>query len=377
MPKLALKLLAALALLAPVPAMAKEKVTLALNWVPTADHAPYFYAKRQGWYDQAGIELTIENGSGSAVSAQRVGAGQSDFGIADMATALLARGKGANLVAIMTVYANSPQGLYWLKSSGIAGPKDFAGKKLGNPAGDASRVMWPAFAKQVGIDPGAVTFVNVSPQAKVASLKSHAIDITSDFYNDHDLKLREFGADLGFLAWRDIGINPYGNSILVNGAYLEKHRDVVKAFAQVSQKAFAACVKDAEPCLEALTESASGLELSHQRNQWKSRQGTDARSDHDPCRAGRVRCGADEARLRDGRGLFQPGASIRRCQRLHQRFSRSEHQDDGGRRPVAAIKKIAPPRSRRRLQTPRSYAASLRFSAASLPRFTTTSNVTL
>ena len=268
MPKLALKLLAALALLAPVPAMAKEKVTLALNWVPTADHAPYFYAKRQGWYDQAGIELTIENGSGSAVSAQRVGAGQSDFGIADMATALLARGKGANLVAIMTVYANSPQGLYWLKSSGIAGPKDFAGKKLGNPAGDASRVMWPAFAKQVGIDPGAVTFVNVSPQAKVASLKSHAIDITSDFYNDHDLKLREFGADLGFLAWRDIGINPYGNSILVNGAYLDKHRDVVKAFAQVSQKAFAACVKDAEPCLEALTESASGLDLSHQRNQW-------------------------------------------------------------------------------------------------------------
>src|SRR5438093_476041 len=57
----------------------------------------------------------------------------------------------------------------------------------------------PAIAKQVGIDPGTVTFVNVSPQAKVASLKSHAIDITSDFYNDHDLKLREFGADLGFL----------------------------------------------------------------------------------------------------------------------------------------------------------------------------------
>jgi NitT/TauT family transport system substrate-binding protein len=268
MPRLALELFAAVALLVPAAATASEQVTLALNWVPTADHAPYFYAKQQGWYDRAGIELTIENGSGSAVSAQRVGAGQSDFGIADMATALLARGKGANLVAVMTVYANSPQGFYWLKSSGIAGPKDFLGKKIGNPAGDASRVMWPAFAKQVGIDPAGVTFVNVSPQAKVAALKSHAIDITSDFYNDHDLKLREFGDDLGFLAWRDIGINPYGNSILVNGEYLEKRRDVVKAFAQVSQKAFAACVKDAEPCLKALAESASGLDLAQQRHQW-------------------------------------------------------------------------------------------------------------
>jgi len=129
MPKLALKLLAALALLAPVPAMAKEKVTLALNWVPTADHAPYFYAKRQGWYDQADIELTIENGSGSAVSAQRVGAGQSNFGIADMATALLARGKGANLVAIMTVYANSPQGFLLAQKQRHRRSEGFRGQK--------------------------------------------------------------------------------------------------------------------------------------------------------------------------------------------------------------------------------------------------------
>ena len=45
-------------------------------------------------------------------------------------------------------------------------------------------------------------------------------------------------------------------------------RELVKAFAQVSQKAFAACVKDAEPCLAALTQSASGLDLAQQRNQW-------------------------------------------------------------------------------------------------------------
>jgi NitT/TauT family transport system substrate-binding protein len=235
--KLASAALAAAALLAPVGALGKEKVNLVLNWVPTADHAPYYYAKAQGWYDEANIDLTIETGKGSGVSAQRVGAGTSEIGISDLATSLLARGKGAKLVAVMAVYANSPQGFYWLKSSGIGGPKDFPGKKIGNPPGDASRIMWPAFAKQVGIDPGSVSFVNVSPQAKVPSLKSRAIDITSDFYNEHDLKVREFGDDLSFLAWRDIGINPYGNSIIVNADYLEKKRDVVKAFTQVSQKA--------------------------------------------------------------------------------------------------------------------------------------------
>ncbi len=267
-PLLAIAVAAALLPAGSAFAQAKDKVNLLLNWVPTADHSPYYYAKAQGWYDQAGLDVNIESGKGSGVSAQRVGAANTEFAIADMATALVAKSKGADLVAVMTVYANSPQGFYWLKSSGITGAKDFPGKKLGNPPGDASRVMWPAFAKQVGIATDSVTFVNITPQAKVASLKAKAIDITSDFYNEHDLKVREFGADLGFLAWRDIGLNLYGNSIIVNGEYLGKNKDKVAKFVSVSQKAFAACVADVSPCLKALMAGVSGLDEANQRDQW-------------------------------------------------------------------------------------------------------------
>ena len=246
-----------------------EKITLLLNWYPTADHSPYYFGKRQGLYSKVGLDVVIETGKGSALAAQRVGGGNVEFGVADMATALVAKSKGANLVAVMAVYANSPQGFYWLKSSGIAGPKDFAGRKIGNPPGDAARVMWPAFAKAAGIDPASVTYVNIAPTAKMAALKSHAVDIISDFYNEHDLKVTEFGADLGFLPWSHLGINPYGNSIVVNGGYLESHNDVVKAFVKVTQNAFAACVKDEEPCLRALLADVSGLDIANQRNQWQ------------------------------------------------------------------------------------------------------------
>jgi NitT/TauT family transport system substrate-binding protein len=89
----------ALALIAStVPALAAESVNLTLNWTPTADHSPFYYAKAQGWYEKAGIELTIETGKGSGVSALKVGSGGSPFGIADLATALVARGKGADVV---------------------------------------------------------------------------------------------------------------------------------------------------------------------------------------------------------------------------------------------------------------------------------------
>lgn len=270
MPKSALTLsLPLLASLLVPSAAAAEKITLLLNWYPTADHSPYYFAKAQGLYSKAGLDVVIETGKGSGVAAQRIGAGNVELGIADMATALVARSKGANLVAVMAVYANSPQGFYWLKSSGIKGPKDFPGHKIGNPPGDAARVMWPAFAKAVGIDASSVTYVNIAPTAKIASLKSHAVDIISDFYNEHDLKVTEFGADLRFLPWRDVGINPYGNSVLVNGEFLAAHKDTIKTFVAVTQRAFAACVKDQEPCLDALFADVSGLDRTTQRNQWQ------------------------------------------------------------------------------------------------------------
>jgi NitT/TauT family transport system substrate-binding protein len=260
----------ALALLAPAaPAIAAEPVNLILNWTPTADHSPFYYAKAQGWYEKAGIDLSIEVGKGSGVSSLKVGSGGSPFGIADLATTLVAKSKGADVVALMSIYANTGQTFYWLKSYGVDGPRTFPGHKIGNPPGDASRVMWPAFAKAAGIAPDAVSFVNIGPTAKIAALKSHTVDIISDFYNEHDLKVKEFGDDLGHVNWKDIGLNPYGNSLIVNGAYLQKNPKLAEDFVRISQKAFAACVADVDPCLKALLDAASGLDRDNQQKQWE------------------------------------------------------------------------------------------------------------
>jgi NitT/TauT family transport system substrate-binding protein len=208
-------------------------------------------------------------GKGSGVSSLKVGSGGSPFGIADLATMLVAKSKGADAVALMSIYANTGQTFYWLKSSGVSGPKDFAGRKIGNPPGDASRVMWPAFAKATGLAPDSVSFVNIGPTAKSAALKSHAVDIISDFYNSHDIKLREFGSELGSLNWKEIGLNSYGNSIIVNGAFLEKNPKLAEDFVRITQKAYAACVADFEPCLKVLLEQVSGLDREEQLMQWR------------------------------------------------------------------------------------------------------------
>jgi NitT/TauT family transport system substrate-binding protein len=121
-------LLAALGAALAAPVAAQTKLDFILNWVPGGDHAPYYYAKAQGWYASEGIDLNLEPGKGSMLAAQKVGAGANPIGLADMGNVLIARSKGADLVGVLNVYANSPQGLYWKKSSGIKGIKDFPGK---------------------------------------------------------------------------------------------------------------------------------------------------------------------------------------------------------------------------------------------------------
>ncbi|MGE0799691.1 MAG: ABC transporter substrate-binding protein, partial [Lautropia sp.] len=198
----------------------------------------------------------------------KVGAGANPIGLADMAGVLVAKGKGADTVAEFNVYANTPQGMYWLKSSGIKGIKDLAGKKIGNPAADGARVMWPALAKANGIDPKSVTWVNIDANAKLAALKAKSIDATTSFYNIHHIFQRELGDDLGFLAWRDAGQNPYGNSIIVNAKYLADNKPTVAKFVAVTQRAFAACVKDPKPCVQAMIDANGALKFDNELENW-------------------------------------------------------------------------------------------------------------
>src|SRR5512145_484580 len=260
---------AAASLPASFQAHAQQKLEFILNWVPGGDHAPYYYAKAQGWYAKEGIDLVLEPGKGSMLAVQKVGAGANAIGLADMGNVLIGKSKGADSVAVFNVYANSPQGLYWLKSSGIKGIKDFPGKKIGNPAADGARPMWPALAKANGIDPKSVTWVNIDANAKLSALKAKSIDITTSFYNIHHIFQRELGADMGFLAWRDIGLNPYGNSVIVNAEYLKKNRPLVEKFTKVTQRAFAECVKQPKPCVQALIDANGALSFDNELVNWQ------------------------------------------------------------------------------------------------------------
>jgi NitT/TauT family transport system substrate-binding protein len=251
-----------------VQAQASE-ISFILNWVAGGDHAPYYFAEQEGRYKEAGLDVTIQPGQGSLMSAQRTGLGSNQIGLSDLGTVLVVMGKGAEMVAVMNVYANSPYGMYWMKSSGIEGPQDFVGRSIGNPPADAARQMWPALAEAVGIPVDSVNWVNVQANAKLSAVKSGAIDITTSFYNIHHIFARELGDDMGYFAWKEYGVNPYGNSIVVNRQFFEANPEAVAKFVEVTQQAFHDCVQTPEPCVQALVDANPGLQFDNELTNWK------------------------------------------------------------------------------------------------------------
>src|SRR5260370_24332653 len=87
---------------------AAQKITFTLNWVAGGDHAPYFHAQKMGSYKQAGLDVDFETGRGSAASAQKVGAGQSQLGLSDMAGVRLFLRKEVAFGGVINVVSKLP-----------------------------------------------------------------------------------------------------------------------------------------------------------------------------------------------------------------------------------------------------------------------------
>ena len=100
-------------------------------------------------------------------------------------------------------------------------------------------------------------------------IKAKTIDVTTSFYNLHHVFKKELGDDMGFLAWRDVGLNPYGNSVIVNAEYLKKNRATVEKFVKVTQRAFAECVKQPNPCVQSLVDANGALSFDNELVNWQ------------------------------------------------------------------------------------------------------------
>src|SRR5436190_6980828 len=79
-------------------AIAAEKVSIALNWVPEPEFGGIYAAKENGAYTKHNLDVDIKPGGAGAPTWQQVAAGKVQFGVASADEVVLARTSGADVV---------------------------------------------------------------------------------------------------------------------------------------------------------------------------------------------------------------------------------------------------------------------------------------
>ena len=260
---------ALLSLIAAGPLAATDGVRLCLNWAPGADHAPLYFARERGWFADADIALDMRPGGGSGDALAKLAAGDCEAAIADFGVLIVARGAGADPVAVMNMFADSPLAFYSLDTAHIDSPAALAGKRIAAYATDPPKRLWTAYARAAGIGADTVTWIDRPNNAKVAALERGEVDIAANgFYHHHAEYAAAFGHRLRVLWWRDLGINPYGNVLAVTARSMATATSAVERLVAVVQRGYAACADPAAPCLAALLAANPHLDAAREAAKW-------------------------------------------------------------------------------------------------------------
>lgn len=183
--RLALAALAGTALLHPAgPARAAEKLTVETDWAPYGVHAALFLAAQKGWFAEAGLDVAILDGKGSATTIQQVAAGQIDIGFAQLATMAAGIDKGMPIESIACFVRAGDNGAIVPAGGTMKVAKDLVGKRIAYSPGSASASLMDAFLSKVGIGRDQLTLVAVDSHAIAGTYAAGGVDaaITTTAY---------------------------------------------------------------------------------------------------------------------------------------------------------------------------------------------------
>lgn len=206
-----------------------------------------------GYYKDAGLDVTIEPGNGSAVAAQLVAAGRYDLAYADAAAVMNLVKDGAKITIVATVLQSNPNQVTALASSGITKIEDIKGKRVAVPNGYSQAAMFPLVLKHIGLKAADLNLVNMPAESMVASLLQGQVDVILGSNDNFGVLLKKQGAKTVDFLFSDYGAPTVSTGIIAGTEFLKKNPDTVRSFIAASLKGWGAAIDDNAAALAAMS----------------------------------------------------------------------------------------------------------------------------
>jgi len=250
-------------------AMAQTPVTFQLNWTAGGPNAGFAAALVEGYYKDAGLDVTIVQGNGSGNTAQLVASGRAQLAYADAVAVSQLIAKGAPMKVVSTIYQSNPNEVDALKKTGIKSLKDLAGKKVGVPAGSSQATMLPLLFKANNLKESDMTLMNMPLQSMVPALLQGQVDAILGSVDSYRIQLEAQGAELNTFPFADHGVPTVSTSIFASDSFIKDNPDVLRKFIAASLKGWSfaidnpeKAVKDVKTVFPDANESLTAKELA-------------------------------------------------------------------------------------------------------------------
>ena len=155
---------------------ANTPVTFQLNWMAGGPNAGFAAALAEGYYKDAGLDVTIVQGNGSGNTAQLVANGRAQLAYADAVAVSQLIAKGAPMKVVSTIYQSNPNAVMSLKKAGIKSVGDLKGKKVGVPSGSSQTTMLPLLLKSNNLKESEINMIDMPVASMVPALLQGQVD---------------------------------------------------------------------------------------------------------------------------------------------------------------------------------------------------------
>jgi putative hydroxymethylpyrimidine transport system substrate-binding protein len=192
-----------------------QPLRLMLDYLPNADHAGIYAARGSGAYQRAGLDVQITPPPDPAAPLRLLLAGKADIAISYEPELMLARDKGARLVAVGALVQKPLTSLMSVGKSGVKTPQELRGKRVGTAGIPYQSAYLRTILQTAGVDPGSVRETNVGFNLVPAMIGGRVDATLGAFWNYEGVDLQRRGRDPQIQHVEKLGVPTYDELIFV------------------------------------------------------------------------------------------------------------------------------------------------------------------
>ena len=236
----------------------KVPLTLQLNWVPEPEFGGFYHAVQAGMYEQEGLSVTISAGAAGVQTWRAVATGKVPLAIASAGEVLRHDLKGADLVAIYSVYQKNPMALMVHEDSGVSSLEDiFKSGKIGRVAMEADMPYGKFLRDKYGFDR-----VKLLQHGNNLSLFLQDKTMAQQcFIFSEPVSARQQGVPVRAFSIGESGYNPYQAVVIVHRDLLRNNREVFERFVHATRAGWQGYLDDPEPANKYMRTQGATMEM--------------------------------------------------------------------------------------------------------------------